>query len=300
MPEAAAVWRNLATVRSWLGDRPGAAEALHRYAALDVPQDDAVEAEWTAMLLGDDPLGDRVELVKLTWTVRDAERFQEALQGESRAVQLPFNPASLAGEDTPPPRAIFLLLDRPLPASAEGLTMDAMPAVLGQAFLFGRQTDREARLETIGVAADDVATICTMVEGLAGETIEPQPQRELLSKTSASHELMQRKWYPPRDVAPEQLVELANQHLRLALLQQWPALPLGIFAGKTPREAAGDPRNGSSCWPPFCSWSRGAKNRRCSSTSINCATRWACRASHRSIRSRCPWPRCRWCVCGAW
>ncbi|MCP6756439.1 hypothetical protein NL533_32930, partial [Klebsiella pneumoniae] len=38
-------WRNLATLRSWLADLSGTVAALRKYASMDVPVDDAVEAE---------------------------------------------------------------------------------------------------------------------------------------------------------------------------------------------------------------------------------------------------------------
>ena len=95
--------------------RDGAIAALRNYAALDVPVDDAVEAEMLAMLLSGDPLGDLVEMVNLVWTVSDAERLGEALLSEPRAVQLPFNPAEVSDGQSPPPRMMFLLLDRACP-----------------------------------------------------------------------------------------------------------------------------------------------------------------------------------------
>ena len=51
VPDAPAVWGNLACIRSWLGEDEAACEALQRFAALDIPLEDAVEAEATAMLL---------------------------------------------------------------------------------------------------------------------------------------------------------------------------------------------------------------------------------------------------------
>ena len=52
-----ALWRSLAAVRGWLNDYSGSIEALRRYASFDIPLEDAVEAEATAMLLSDSPLG---------------------------------------------------------------------------------------------------------------------------------------------------------------------------------------------------------------------------------------------------
>ena len=50
-PDAAAVWRNLATLRSWLADDVGAAVSLRKLLALDVTRDEQVEAEALAQLL---------------------------------------------------------------------------------------------------------------------------------------------------------------------------------------------------------------------------------------------------------
>ena len=42
---APVLWRNLVTMRSYLGDYTGAIEALRKLVQLGVPQDDAVDAE---------------------------------------------------------------------------------------------------------------------------------------------------------------------------------------------------------------------------------------------------------------
>ncbi len=241
LPDAPVVWRNLAVIRSWLADRPGAIEALRKFAAFDGPLEDAVEAESLAMLLSSDPLGDLVDLLKLTWTVRDADRLQEALLSDPRVFQVPFDPRAMAGDETPPPRLICLFLDRPAPGESEKLTLETMPRLLGEAMFFGRQTDREAWLEVLGVASEDAATVGALVAGLAGDAIDPQPRREVIAKTSASRGLLRQRWHPPQNASPEQLAELAGQDLRQAVLERWPALPLAIFGGKSPRQAAADP-----------------------------------------------------------
>ena len=80
-PDAPAVWRDLATLRGWLADNAGCIEALRKYAALRAAEpdglEDAVEAEATAMFLSDDPLGDRLDMFKLVWTVKDADALNE-------------------------------------------------------------------------------------------------------------------------------------------------------------------------------------------------------------------------------
>ncbi len=88
VPDEPVIWRNLATLRGWLADNAGCIDALRRYAALRAAQadglEDAVEAEAEAMFLADDPLGDRLEIFKLVWTVKDVERVQEAFLSAPR------------------------------------------------------------------------------------------------------------------------------------------------------------------------------------------------------------------------
>ena len=244
VPDSPAVWRNLATLRGWSADNAGCIDALRKYSALRAREadglEDAVEAEAEAMFLSDDPLGDRLEMFKLIWTVNDVERAHEAFLSSPRFRAIAFNPAQFSDGQTPPPKAAYMLLDRPLPESAEGLSAETMPRLLGQALLFGRQTDREARLDVMGVAGDELAAVAGMVRQAAGDAVDPQPKEEVVGHWSASQKLMRPAWQPPRDIAPERLRSLLDQYQRDAILNQWPDLKLGILDGRSPREGAGD------------------------------------------------------------
>jgi len=243
-PDSSEIWRNLATLRGWLADNPGCIEALRRYAVIRAEKEDgledAVEAEATAMFLSPDPLGNRVEMLKLVWTVKDVERAQEGLLSSPRWRSIPFNPAQFSDGETPPPKAAFMLLDRAMPASAEGLSLQTVPSMLGQALLFGRQTDREARLEVMNVAADELPAVNEMVREAAGDAVEPEPKQDVLAHWSASQKLLRAVWQPPRGASPDQLRAMVAEHARDAILNRWPELKLGVLDGRSPSEAAGD------------------------------------------------------------
>ena len=243
VPDAPVVWRNLATLRGWLADNAGCADALRKYAALRAREadglEDAVEAEAEAMFLAEDPLGDRLEMFKLVWTVKDVERAQEAFLWSPRFRAVPFDPAQFSDGQTPPPKAAYMLLDRPMPESAEGLSLETVPRLLGQALLFGRQTDCEARLDVMGVAGDELQAVKDMVREAAGDALDPQPKEEVVGHWSASQKLLRAAWQPPRGASAEQLRTLVDQHRRDAILNRWPELKLGILDGRSPREVAG-------------------------------------------------------------
>jgi hypothetical protein len=244
VPDSPVVWRNLATLRAWLADNPGCIEALHKYSALRAPDadglEDAVEAEATAMFLSGDPLGDRLDVLKVDWTVKDVERLQEALLSSPRWQPIPFDPARLSDGENPPPKGAYTLLDRAVPASADGLSLETMPRVLGQALLYGRQTDREARLELVNVTADDRPPVEQMVRDAAGQSVEPEPKEQVIGHGSASQKLLRTAWLPPRDVSAERLHAMVEQNMRDAVLDRWPEQKLGVLDGRSPREASGD------------------------------------------------------------
>jgi len=235
------VWRDLATMRGWLADDPGCIEALRKYAALDVPLEDAVEATTLAMLLDDEPLQDPLDVFMLRWPIEDIETLQAALTMDKRTLQIPIDPAATGDEDNPPPKGAFILLDRPMPEGADGLELKDAAAFVGQAMVFGKRTDREARLEVVGITAWDLDVAKTAIGEIAGSSIGGEPEQEVLTTVSASEELLQSKIRPPADSTPQQLQAMAITHRRDALLKQWPELNLGVFDGKSARQIADQP-----------------------------------------------------------
>ena len=93
VPGEPVIWQNLATLRGWLADNAGCIDALHKYATLRAAQadglEDAVEAQAEAMFLAEDPLGDRLEIFNLVWTIQDVERVQEAFLSAPRLRRFP-------------------------------------------------------------------------------------------------------------------------------------------------------------------------------------------------------------------
>jgi tetratricopeptide (TPR) repeat protein len=238
--DSPAIWRSLATVRGWLGDSSGSIEALRKFDSFDIPLEDAAEAEATAMLLSDSPLGDAVPVVNVVWTVNDVEPLQEALLSDSRIQPIRFDPTALSSEDTPPPKAVCMIFDRPVVESIEGLTAQSMPILIGQLFLFGRQTDRDARLELIGVTAAEIPQIKTILNELVGQWLQNEETSETLTSTSATNDLLQPQWRPPMQLKPQQFHAMLDEYRRDALLNRWPEMKLGALDGLSPNQAAAD------------------------------------------------------------
>jgi hypothetical protein len=243
VPDDKSVWQNLAILRGRLADAEGCIAALRRYAELRLAEADgleeAVEAEALALLLLEDSLGDQLDLVRATWTIGDAQRAQELLLSSPLMKAVPFEPGHFSDGETPPPKAAFVMIDRPLPESAEGLTLQTVPRLLGHVLLFGRETDRPARIEITNLTADETPAAGKILSDILGELLEANPVVEVRDHYSASERLLQTAWLPPRDSRPEQLRQLMIENFRQGLLEHWPELKLGCLGGRSPREAAG-------------------------------------------------------------
>ncbi len=237
--DAPAVWRNLAALRGWMADTPGCIQALRKFATLDVPLEDAVEAEALARFLSDDPLGDQLDVVSLGYPVDDADQLQAALASSPRTANVRTDSMSLAAEDGPPPVAAFLLFGRaPLDPGTE-LTAESVPRVLCQVVLYGKETDRDARLELPAVVACDLDQVKALLAELAGDRLGPECEPDVIGHVSATQEQLARRWRLPEGSSREDVERFTRQYVEKTILETWPQSPLGLLDGRSPLEAAG-------------------------------------------------------------
>ena len=236
-PDAAPAWRNLAILRGWLLD-DSAAEAWRKYAALALPLDDAVEAEALAQLLDPNP-PDQIEMVAVKYQVHDLERLTEVLLSNRNCIVMPAPPLS-DDPESPPPKSVFVLFDRPMPEEGTPIELSTLPRLLAQLFIYGRQTDREARLEVIGdrtpLLEQAKAAMAEISFGLLGPAEE-----EVLAALPWSESMLRGHWQPPPHATSEDLERLRDEHQRDVLLNQWPKTPLELLASQTPEQAARQP-----------------------------------------------------------
>jgi hypothetical protein len=232
--DAPAVWHNLAVLRGWLGHNEAASQAWHRYASFELPEDDKIEAEALGQLL--DPNADQTDVVMLTQPIHDIDRLTEILASDRRfrAANVP-----LASDDpeNPPPRAIYVLFDRPVHASESAPESGAGPNRVAQILVFGRQTGREARLELIaerGAPLEQTQQIIGEFSfGLLGPATEEVIDQFPLNQTLLRVESTARPDMP----YDEQLRQLQEQ-LEGAVFRRWPETNLDVLDGKSPRQAA--------------------------------------------------------------
>ncbi len=238
-PDAIAVWQNLAIVRSWLGDEADEADALHRVAALQGTKEEAVEAEATAQLIDPAMAADVVDQLQITYPITDIDRLVELAGGDKRLITFPVEAVPRA-EGEAPPRAVYMLLDRPLPTTGVNIAMDAVPSVIGRAMIFGRETDREARLE-IDASRRDLEAVQALVNELwSGAVGQPAPEF-VVGQIPTRQLLFSWNWRLPDDTPPDHVQQLLVRKRRDTILNRWPKTPNALFDGRTPEEVASDP-----------------------------------------------------------
>ena len=144
--------------------------------------------------------------------------------------------------------------------------------------MFGRQTDREARFEVTGVAADELSAVVALVREVAGEAIAPQAKQEVVGRVVGQPETARAAVGSRRAARrPSRTARWLSEYAREAILQ-----PLaGSEAGGARRPlAAGSRRRGElpcqvlaaiMVLEHWCERLPGCP------ISTNCAPDWGCR-----------------------
>jgi tetratricopeptide (TPR) repeat protein len=242
-PNEPAIWKNIGVCRLRTLDNAGAIEALRRFAAIkSVPRDEAVEAEALAQYVRDPADIDSIPELTVSYAVSDVQALREQWLSSKRLQSVPFDPAQFREAEEPPPLAVFLLLDREIPANSQTLTRDNVPKVVGEVLLYGKETDRPARAEFTATKSTDydakVKHFLDCLGSLAGERLGEEETGRMPSVTAA----LSINWRFPDDTPADLRKRLIQEQRTLALLSIWPNLPMGVLDGKSPRQAVADPQ----------------------------------------------------------
>lgn len=234
-----AVVYNLAVVRGWLGDTELLADGLHVFARLPVPLADAVEAEALAQLI--DPLLDEPQRpsVRVAFPLLDEDAAAERLLSNKCIERYEMDPETLDEQEVARPRSTLLLLDRPIPSTGVDLAMEDAPNILAFLSIYGKRTDREARLEAITDLGETLDRTASLLREILGDAIGAAGEPEVVAERSASEEALGWRWRLPDDTPPAHRRALLGQRRRRAILEDWPVAPRAALDNLSPRDAAG-------------------------------------------------------------
>jgi tetratricopeptide (TPR) repeat protein len=187
LPQEPAVLSGLLTCAIWRGDIDAQADLLKKLSTCESLEFEE-RARYLAMSALVNPESPEISIPvsKLQAEIENTEQVELSLTADSRFVSLPAE--MLAGmrvsEDDVPPRAGFQLLDREKPDSLELLPAVAdVPEALALVFVYGKQTDREARIEVLDVRQDNL-------EGVRGRLATALSDIELQQESGDSMPLL--------------------------------------------------------------------------------------------------------------
>ncbi|HWB14266.1 MAG TPA: hypothetical protein VG826_33875 [Pirellulales bacterium] len=234
----ASLWRNLGLLRAYLAQEAGAAEALRRYASLDVRLDDAVEAEVLAQALDPKTAEATVEQVRVVYEYSDIDLVSSRLSTSNRAMREASDGWHSEESDEPPPRAMFSILDRAMPSEAE-LSVETMPEAIAVGLLFGRQTDRPPRLELL-CERPNAERAKEQVNQVLGDAVGPPVSEETAGRVPIPQGSIRGTWRVPPGTPIARLKALTDERRRKYLLDEWPREPNPALNGRSLEQAASD------------------------------------------------------------
>jgi tetratricopeptide (TPR) repeat protein len=242
-PNEAAIWRNLGTLLITLAEDDIASAIFQKYAALaSVPRDEAIEAEALAQFLAMHNEEYQVPEVTVTFTIDDAPTLKEAWISNKQLQSINIRPEEInLPEGEPPPQNAFFVLDREVPATGVGITREAIPRVLGEILFYGRQTDRDARVEFTAPRLPDFDERVQTVRKLIGSHLKGEPTEQVVGQMNRNAAVLAVNWRFPDDTPADERQKLIIEQRRHLLLNVLPDTPQASLDGKTLREAAADP-----------------------------------------------------------
>jgi tetratricopeptide (TPR) repeat protein len=236
--------RGLAVISSWIESNDEASDAWFTYASLPgLPRREVVEGSALAVALADRHRLPVASAVKLVYPVTD---FDEALarmgQRSGHLTAIPVD-EEWDDESSARPRAGAALLDPPIPADTSVVPEGRdIPVLIAQCFLFGKETDRPARLELETSRDDRFEFTRQTIEATFAGCLAGPPSEEEGPSLSRLMRVLRGPYYCPTTVAASHRLEWQKRFVEHTFLERSLDVPLELLDGLTLRRAAAEPR----------------------------------------------------------
>jgi hypothetical protein len=244
--DAADLWWNLAVVRGWLANEKGAAEAWRQYSRLSEPHVAAVEAEVTALALSHELEEESVDRIQEVLEFDDYDTVFQRLRSSPRfaSLELDWKLLREEGDDSPPPRDGFLILDRDMPSADAELLPEQLPCAKGSVLLYGRETDRRPRAEVLYHRSPLLGLPWADSRELLPDVPLEKVSEEAVGKQAVLSLLMSDRRRCPPDMEPKRAEELRELGMKEQALGLWLEFPFAYLGGRSLRDAARQPDQG--------------------------------------------------------
>ena len=242
LPDQAGVRANVGLCRAFDGDHPAAAGALKKAAALEKDFELAAEYEALAQLLALTGEAETVDLVEKVYAADSTSALLTELDADDLFHRLPTDPQA---DGPAPPEAVYEILDRPVPASADGLTRTDVPNVVGELSVFdsagGDDGPAGPRAVLSAFVGEEWDAAAAALEG-TGLTLAPDDEQvhDGADDFGLPRELwgLRWRWAFPEDMPLRARRQLEAEEWRHRIKTVWPETPLEALEGNTPLAAA--------------------------------------------------------------
>lgn len=196
-----------------------------------------LEAEAIAQLVEPEDW-EMLEEVVVTYPLNDFEATSEAALSSRRLRQINVDGME-ADESGPPPRMAFWFLDREALAEGTEPTLENLPIAWGLVALYGRQTDRPARLTWQGVRSGQFEEVQAELLRLLPGLDATAAVTEVRDEVSIEEYSREQRRLPPAGTKRSGLEQIERDGTRDFLLNRWGSLANPHLGKKTPLEVAG-------------------------------------------------------------
>ncbi|WP_442507391.1 tetratricopeptide repeat protein [Novipirellula sp. SH528] len=176
LPDEPAILSGLLTCAIWRGDVAAQSDFLKKLSACEsLDFEERVQFRAVSCLVNPEDKDLAAECFRLDADIESAEPVEMAMIADSRFAPLPAEMLAQMreSEDDVPPRAGFQVLDRDRPEVEEGLPpIDQIPEAIAMAFVYGKQTDRSARVEVHDVTTSVLDDVRAQIQKAIGDSVE--------------------------------------------------------------------------------------------------------------------------------
>lgn len=231
--------RNQAILDVWTCETQDAVKAFRTYASIrEVDIHDAVEAEACAQTLEVSEEADLLDLNRIIVDIDDADQLMEKLLSLDNTKSL--NVDAARAEDGPPPKGMFLFYDREFPATIETPpTLEMLPRELCSIAVFGRETDKAARLNIIIAKDDEFAATLKRISDAVGVELQGEHiKTEVLTRLHRIQHTLRPNFWVPDNTQLEQMRRYQEAWHQHQIHHVWTTIPMAVLNGLSPRDAA--------------------------------------------------------------
>ncbi len=225
-----------------LGNLPAAVAAGERYCQIaTIPFDDRAEMKALCLTIAEAPLSRTLDLVRVEFTLANPEGFNERFMGHPQVVFANGNNLQdIRDEDDFPAAAIGALLDSPAVRGWEPETSlpDPLPRIVARFTVFGKRTDREARVNLVLPRNSQYEEWMALFRDIAGETISPNEIEHVEGQVQLLEDRLVQQWHFPAEAGWEARHEYHLRNFERNVFETWMNTPLVALNDQTPQQAA--------------------------------------------------------------